>query len=55
MRKVVGLDFSLKKIAVCVPDRDGQLVWQGPTPSGSDVSLLFQPNRKALWLGGFCL
>jgi transposase len=29
MRKVVGLDISLKKIAVCVLDRDGQLVWQG--------------------------
>jgi transposase len=28
MRKVVGLDISLKKIAVCVLDRDGQLVWQ---------------------------
>jgi transposase len=29
MRKVVGLDISLKKIAVCVLGRDGQLVWQG--------------------------
>jgi len=29
MRKVVGLDFSLKKIVVCVPDRDRQLVWRG--------------------------
>ena len=29
MRKVVGLDISLKKIAVCVLDRDGQPEWQG--------------------------
>jgi transposase len=33
MRKVVGLDISLQKTAVCVLDRDGQLVWQGKIDS----------------------
>lgn len=33
MRKVVGLDISLQKTAVCVLDRDGQLVWQGKVDS----------------------
>jgi transposase len=33
MRKVVGLDISLEKVAVCVLDRDGQLVWQGKIDS----------------------
>ena len=33
MRKVVGLDISLQKTAVCVLDRDGQLVWQGKLDS----------------------
>ena len=32
-RKVVGLDISLQKTAVCVLDRDGQLVWQGRVDS----------------------
>jgi predicted NBD/HSP70 family sugar kinase len=38
MRKVVGLDISLKKIAVCVLDRDGQLVWQGSVDTDPDRS-----------------
>jgi predicted NBD/HSP70 family sugar kinase len=33
MRKVVGLDISLQKTAVCVLDHDGQLVWQGKVDS----------------------
>jgi transposase len=33
MRKVVGLDISLQKTAVCVLDRDGQLIWQGKADS----------------------
>jgi transposase len=33
MRKVVGLDISLQKTAVCVLDLDGQLVWQGKVDS----------------------
>jgi transposase len=33
MRKVVGLDISLQKTAVCVLDRDGELVWQGKVDS----------------------
>ena len=33
MRKIVGLDISLQKTAVCVLDRDGQLVWQGEVDS----------------------
>ena len=33
MRKVVGLDISLQKTAVCVLDRDGQLVWHGKVDS----------------------
>jgi transposase len=33
MRKVVGLDISLQKTAVCVLDRDGQVVWQGKVDS----------------------
>lgn len=33
MRKVVGLDISLQKTAVCVLDRDGKLVWQGKVDS----------------------
>jgi hypothetical protein len=33
MRKVVGLDVSLDKTAVCVLDRDGTLVWQGKVGS----------------------
>lgn len=33
MRKVVGLDISLQKTAVCVLDRDGQLVWQDKVDS----------------------
>ena len=33
MRKVVGLDISLQKTAVCVLDHDGQIVWQGKIDS----------------------
>jgi hypothetical protein len=33
MRKVVGLDISRQKTAVCVLDHDGQLVWQGKVDS----------------------
>ena len=33
MRKVVGLDISLQKTAVCVLDHDGQIVWQGKVDS----------------------
>ena len=33
MQKVVGLDISLQKTAICVLDRDGQLVWQGKVDS----------------------
>ena len=33
MCKVVGLDISLQKTAVCVLDHDGQLVWQGKVDS----------------------
>ena len=33
MRKVIGLDISLQKTAVCVLDHDGQLVWQGKVDS----------------------
>ena len=33
MRKVVGLDISLQKTAVCVLDRDGEFVWQGKVDS----------------------
>ena len=33
MRKVVGLDISLQKTAMCVLDLDGQLVWQGKIDS----------------------
>jgi transposase len=33
MRKVVGLDISLQKTAVCVLDHDGQVVWQGKVDS----------------------
>jgi transposase len=33
MRKVVGLDISLQKTAVCVLDQDGQIVWQGKVDS----------------------
>jgi transposase len=33
MRKVVGLDISLQKTAICVLDHDGQLVWQGRVDS----------------------
>lgn len=33
MRKVVGLDIPLEKTAVCLLDRDGQLVWQGKVDS----------------------
>ncbi|HEY7576106.1 MAG TPA: IS110 family transposase [Acetobacteraceae bacterium] len=33
MRKVVGLDISLQKTAVCVLDRDGALIWQGKVDS----------------------
>ena len=29
MRKVVGLDISLDKVAVCVLATDGRLIWQG--------------------------
>ena len=33
MRKVVGLDISLQETAVCVMERDGQVVWQGKVTS----------------------
>jgi transposase len=33
MRKVVGLDISLKKTAVCVLDHDGNVAWQGKVDS----------------------
>ncbi len=33
MGKVVGLDVSLDKTAVCVLDRDGTLTWQGKVGS----------------------
>src|SRR4051812_3566889 len=33
MRKVVGLDISLQKTAVCMLDHDGRLVWQGKVDS----------------------
>ena len=33
MRKVVGLDISLQKTAVCVLDHDGELVWEGEVDS----------------------
>jgi transposase len=33
MRKIVGLDISLQKTAICVLDRDGQVVWQGKIDS----------------------
>jgi len=33
MRKVVGLDISLQKTAVCVLDHDGELVWEGKVDS----------------------
>jgi transposase len=33
MQNAVGLDISLQKTAVCVLDRDGQLVWQGKLDS----------------------
>jgi hypothetical protein len=33
MHKVVRLDISLQKTAVCVLDHDGQVVWQGKVDS----------------------
>jgi transposase len=33
MRKVVGLDISLNKVAVCVLAVDGNLIWQGKVDS----------------------
>lgn len=29
----IGLDLSLSKTAVCVVDRDGEVLWQGKVPS----------------------
>jgi transposase len=51
MRKIVGLDISLQKIAVCVLDRDGQLVWQGkvnsePGPLIEKTSDSARPDRR---------
>lgn len=45
MRKVVGLDVSLDKTAVCVLDRDGTLVWQGKV-SSEPGSLI---DKLSLW------
>jgi hypothetical protein len=48
MRKVVGL--SLEKVAVCVLDRDGQLVWQGKIDSEPGALIeklkLWQPRSS---------
>jgi predicted NBD/HSP70 family sugar kinase len=63
MRKVVGLDISLQKTAVCVLDHDGQLVWQGKVDSepGPLIDKLrlwhdhaLPPAVKASRLGGGC-
>src|ERR1700684_3984429 len=55
MRKVVGLDISLKKIAVCVLDRDGQLVWQGKGDAGPGPLAARLPPRgggiELVWQG----
>ena len=51
MRKVVGLDISLQKTAVCVLDHDGQVVWQGkvdsePGPLIEKLRLLARSDRS---------
>jgi transposase len=51
MRKVVGLDISLQKTAVCVLDHDGQVVWQGkvdsePGPLIDKLSALAGSDRR---------
>ena len=33
MRKVVGLDISLDKVAICILSADGHLIWQGKVDS----------------------
>jgi hypothetical protein len=45
MRKVVGLDISLQKTAVCVLDHDGQIVWQGKVDS-EPGPLIEKPGRR---------
>jgi transposase len=53
MRKVVGLDISLKKIAVCVLDRDGALVWQGKVDAEpGPLAQKLQPWRDEIDLMG---
>lgn len=47
MRKVVGLDISLQKIAICVLDLDRRIVWQGKVDS-EPGSLI---ERLRLWQG----
>jgi transposase len=47
MRKVVGLDISLRKTAVCVLDHDGELVWQGKVDSEPGPLI----DKLQLWRG----
>jgi transposase len=47
MRKVVGLDISLRKTAVCVLDHDGELVWQGKEDSEPGPLI----DKLQLWRG----
>jgi hypothetical protein len=45
IRKVVGLDISLQKTAVCALDHDGQLAWQGKVDSELDPLI----EKLRLW------